>query len=115
MPKDVHKIRRWMLNEFGDGAIAPCALCGTPLTLQTMTIDHFPIPACLGGTYAHDNVRPACWQCNQADGAEMSNDPTLMRIAQDRRIRVRRNQNEGIDRRNATFGRLTYTLQEVWP
>lgn len=40
----------WLLEQFGDGTSAPCSFgCGTVLTLDTVTVDRFPIPGCQGG------------------------------------------------------------------
>lgn len=61
----------WLLKEFGDGITAPCVFCGCNLTIETLTVDHHPIPACRGGTWAKNNIRPACAPCNEADGVRM--------------------------------------------
>lgn len=60
----------WLLGQFGDGEKAPCAFeCGTVLTLDTLTVDRFPLPGCQGGTYVRGNIRPACGTCNSSRGA----------------------------------------------
>lgn len=47
---------------------AMCAFgCGTELTYETATIDHWPIPRRLGGTLSLDNTRLACFPCNSRD------------------------------------------------
>lgn len=59
----------WLLVTFGDGEKAPCAFeCGTVLTLETVTVDRFPVPGCRGGTYRRGNIRPACAPCNSRHG-----------------------------------------------
>ena len=66
------RIRRYLLTHYGDGVTAPCAVCGTPLTRDTLTVGHYPIPACLGGGWTEDNVRPECSPCNHEDGIRIS-------------------------------------------
>jgi hypothetical protein len=53
---------------------AKCAFrgCQTILTLETVTVDRYPIPGVLGGTYARDNIRPACASCNYGEGYAIS-------------------------------------------
>lgn len=64
--------KAWLLAAFGDGATAPCAFgCGAVLTLDTVTVDRFPVPGCQGGTYRRDNIRPACGPCNSRHGAPL--------------------------------------------
>lgn len=62
------KLRAKVLSKFGNGTSAPCAFCGEMLTNDTMTLDHYPIPARAGGHLRIDNVRPACRLCNELDG-----------------------------------------------
>ena len=63
----------WLLATFskrlGPGR-AKCAFRGCPtiLTLETITVDRYPIPGCEGGTYARDNIRPACATHNYGEG-----------------------------------------------
>jgi hypothetical protein len=60
----------WLLDHFGDGEKAECAFgCGTVVSLDTITVDRFPVPGCQGGTYARGNIRPACSACNSSRGA----------------------------------------------
>jgi hypothetical protein len=70
--EDRRRRRQWLLDTFGDGTSAPCSLqlrCdGTALTLDTVTVDRFPVPGIEGGTYERGNIRPACGPCNSADG-----------------------------------------------
>lgn len=60
----------WLLKEFGDGEKAPCSFegCETVLTIETITVDRFPILGADNGTYRHGNIRPACGPCNLAHG-----------------------------------------------
>lgn len=54
--------KRWLLREFGDGRTCRCVHCGGKLTYETVTSDRIDI----GGSYARDNVQPACQRCNRA-------------------------------------------------
>lgn len=65
--KEKRRLRRWMLSEYGDGETAPCSFCDKPLTLEDVTIDHWPVPACLGGQIIKGNIRPTCGPCNNED------------------------------------------------
>lgn len=64
---DRRRRKLFLLTEFGDGTIAPCAFCGTVLTFEKVTVDRFPVPGRLGGRYTRDNIRPACAGCNTED------------------------------------------------
>lgn len=44
-----------------------CYLCGEPLTLETMTVDHY-VPRALGGSNRRANLRLACAPCNHRKG-----------------------------------------------
>lgn len=62
--------KEWLLGTFGDGEKAACAFeCGALLTIDTITVDRFPVPGAQGGTYARGNIRPACAPCNSRYGA----------------------------------------------
>jgi 5-methylcytosine-specific restriction endonuclease McrA len=50
---------------------ARCYRCGRPLTFNTMTVDKI-IPACEGGTYRRNNIRPACSGCNSETGGALA-------------------------------------------
>lgn len=52
---------------------AKCAFrgCQVILTLETITVDRYPIPGCEGGRYTRDNIRPACAAHNSEDGGRM--------------------------------------------
>lgn len=47
-----------------------CYRCGTVLTEETLTIDRIK-PGIEGGTYADENIRPACGGCNSSTGAAL--------------------------------------------
>lgn len=47
-----------------------CAICGCPLTLQSMTVDHY-IPISKGGTHNFSNLYPTCETCNHEKGNEI--------------------------------------------
>lgn len=71
------KVRRerkwWLLEKFGDGESCLCANgCGTVLFFETVTVDRYPIPEALGGTYRRDNIRPTCLHCNSSNGAKLA-------------------------------------------
>lgn len=61
----------WLLKTFGDGTTAPCAFCTTAVTVETITVDRYPVPGCDGGRYVHGNIRPACGPCNYSHGARV--------------------------------------------
>lgn len=56
-----------------------CWLCGDPLTMETATEDHY-IPKSKGGTRKLDNLRLACFPCNNkrgdADPPELAEEAT---------------------------------------
>ncbi len=60
----------FLLNEFGDGYTAPCAVCEIELDYHTVTADRWPILGCDGGRYIRSNIRPACLHCNSSEGAK---------------------------------------------
>lgn len=61
--------KAWLLTTFGDGTTAPCSFgCGTMLTVDTITVDRFPLAGVDGGRYVRGNIRPACGPCNSLDG-----------------------------------------------
>jgi hypothetical protein len=71
--KDRLARKRWLLANFSKRLgrhRAKCAFRGCPtiLTLETVTVDRYPIPGALGGTYARDNIRPACAKHNYGEG-----------------------------------------------
>ncbi|WP_174711375.1 HNH endonuclease [Nostoc sp. TCL240-02] len=50
-----------------------CLWCGCHLTPEIMTVDHY-IPLSLGGSNKTDNLRLACYGCNQKRGNAMPED-----------------------------------------
>jgi 5-methylcytosine-specific restriction endonuclease McrA len=44
-----------------------CYRCGELLTLLTLTVDRI-VAGCHGGTYRRNNIRPACFDCNNETG-----------------------------------------------
>ncbi len=58
------ELRRWVLQRFGNGNVAPCAGCDRLLNHVTLTLDRYPVPGKFGGGYARTNVRPMCFDCN---------------------------------------------------
>jgi hypothetical protein len=61
--------RQWLLDAFGDGVRAACSFgCGAVVTLETMSVDRYPIAGVNGGTYRRGNIRPACEPCNYTYG-----------------------------------------------
>lgn len=46
-----------------------CYCCGQLLIAETVTVDRI-IPGCQGGTYARNNIRPACAFCNSSTGGK---------------------------------------------
>jgi hypothetical protein len=61
--------KQWLLDTFGDGQEAPCAYgCGARVTLETVSVDRYPVPGCRGGRYVRGNIRPACGPCNSRHG-----------------------------------------------
>lgn len=63
--------KAWLIAFFGDGITAQCSYCRVRVTLATITVDRYPIPGCQGGTYARDNIRPACGPCNSSYGGRL--------------------------------------------
>lgn len=65
---------------YGDPACR-CYRCGDPLTVETVTVDRIT-PGCKktakypkGGTYARENIRPACGGCNSETGGALASRP----------------------------------------
>lgn len=70
--------RKWLLETFGDGVIASCALANGPWCLgtvdsATLTVDRI-VPGCKGGRYIRGNIRPACGPCNSRHGGSLRRD-----------------------------------------
>lgn len=67
---DRRKRKQYVLDRDGNGVTVDCFHCAVTLTFQTLTIDRIK-PGCQGGTYAPDNIRPACGFCNSSLGGKM--------------------------------------------
>lgn len=63
--------KQWLLDTFGDGAIAPCFVngCDAVLTFDTITVDRIQLGRD-GGSYRRDNIRPACGPHNSSEGSK---------------------------------------------
>lgn len=62
--KQRERSRKRLLEEFGNGAKAPCVYCGVNLSNETLSRDKI-LPGELGGRYNHENLLPACGHCNK--------------------------------------------------
>jgi len=64
--------KQWLLDEFGDGEKARCAIAGPRcigmVVFETLWVDRYPIKGADGGTYQRGNIRPSCGPCNMLDG-----------------------------------------------
>ncbi|MEH1822105.1 MAG: HNH endonuclease [Nostoc sp.] len=58
-----------LIDKYGDR----CFWCGCDLTPEVMTVDHY-IPLSRGGSNKTDNLRLACYGCNQKRGNAMPED-----------------------------------------
>ena len=66
--------RQWLLDTFGDGTQAACALALSPdcaglVTFETISADRI-VPGYLGGTYRRGNIQPACGPCQSHQGGQ---------------------------------------------
>jgi 5-methylcytosine-specific restriction endonuclease McrA len=57
----------YLLVKHGDGETCPCYFCGEQLTFKSLTLDRRK-PGSRGGTYAKQNLLPACMRCNKRRG-----------------------------------------------
>jgi hypothetical protein len=58
----------WLLATFGDGETCACWECGATVRYETLCVDRIT-PACDGGTYRRNNIRPHCLTCSCKQGA----------------------------------------------
>jgi hypothetical protein len=70
--RDRARRRQWLLDHFGDGTTAKCALrltekCLEIVTLETVSADRIR-PGKEGGGYRRDNIQPACMPCQCYQG-----------------------------------------------
>lgn len=64
LTKKKHRLRHILIVR--DGPI--CHLCGVTLTVEKMTLDHYPIPKAHGGRLELGNLKIACKPCNSRSG-----------------------------------------------
>lgn len=57
--------KAWLLKtwESDRQGMVRCFRCGLPMLIEDVTVDRI-VPGCRGGTYARNNIRPACLRCN---------------------------------------------------
>ena len=77
--------RQWLLDTFGDGVTALCALAGPgrwlgQVDIGTMTVDRI-VPGAGGGTYVRGNIQPACAPCNQYTGGKLGYERKVARAS----------------------------------
>lgn len=77
--------RQWLLDTFGDGVTALCALavpgrCLGQVDIDTMTVDRI-VPGAAGGTYVRGNIQPACAPCNQYTGGKLGYERKVARAS----------------------------------
>jgi hypothetical protein len=77
--------RAWLVTTYGDGLEVLCFHCGIRLTVVTVSCDRIR-PGVDGGTYAQDNIRPACLDCNVSDGGRLGRARQLRRTVQPIRL-----------------------------
>lgn len=70
--EDRRRRKRYLLDTYGDGETVQCSFCPAVLDFAALTVDRIT-PACKGGAYRRDNIRPACGPCNSRLGGAMSN------------------------------------------
>lgn len=68
--------RQWLLDEFGDGETARCAIawdenCLGLVDKDTLSVDRYPTAGVDNGTYSRGNIRPACGPCNSRSGCAL--------------------------------------------
>ena len=64
---DRRRRKEWMLAHFGNGRIAHCWECRTPVNYDTMVVDRIK-PGKDGGRYVRGNIRPQCFPCSYDQG-----------------------------------------------
>lgn len=72
--------RSWLVMVYGDGLEVLCFHCGKRLNVATVSCDRIR-PGVDGGTYARDNIRPSCLDCNVSDGGRLGRARQLGRAA----------------------------------
>lgn len=67
--KDRRARRQWLLDEFGDGERALCAVCEQVwVDFKSLFVGRI-VPGHKGGTYRRGNIRPECRGCSCTEGA----------------------------------------------
>jgi len=80
----------WIDVEVGGGQpCCRCYRCGVLLTVDTVSVDKV-IPDCHGGTYARNNIRPACDDCNSETGGPLANGAEHQQAKSSRRASLNR-------------------------
>lgn len=74
----------WLLEMYGDGQEADCALalsdrCLVVVTFETLSVDRI-VPGRLGGTYRRENIRPACEPCQSFQGGQLGHVGRMGRV-----------------------------------
>lgn len=81
-PQHTRNLRLWIMQSHAidtpAGKKTLCGECGVELTLETMTIGHWPVPKFLGGPRTRNNVRPECFACNNGEGDDMGDLPAKL-------------------------------------
>lgn len=77
--------KQWLLDTYGNGITAPCSIrfdgdCLGVVDMVTLTTDRHPVPGVDGGTYAKDNIRPACGPCNSRHGTQLREERKAARL-----------------------------------
>lgn len=62
--------RAWLVTTYGDGAQVRCFHCRVLVNARTVSCDRIR-PGTRGGTYARDNLRPSCLDCNVSEGGKL--------------------------------------------
>ncbi|UAJ15471.1 HNH endonuclease [Gordonia phage Puppers] len=69
--EDRRRRREWLVVTFGDGQFVQCSTCPEILTVETVTVDRWPLAGAEGGTYVRGNIRPMCAECNSSAGGRL--------------------------------------------
>jgi HNH endonuclease len=59
--------RAWIMSTYGRDGLVLCYRCELVMFADEFEVDRIT-PGCRGGTYARDNIRPACGPCNRETG-----------------------------------------------
>lgn len=78
---DRRRRREWLVAEFGDGVTVVCSTCPAVLTVDTVTVDRYPLAGCDGGRYVRGNIRPMCGTCNSSSGGKLGASRRYVRVS----------------------------------